>query len=64
MIPLTARMESYIDTNVMNKGVEQSTLENLAEPLEKCSKSIKSPLPQYLTIVTPQVIKSTSKNLP
>ena len=55
MIPLTARVESYIDTNAMNKGVEKNTLENLAEPLQKGSKSMKSPLPQYLTIVTPQV---------
>ena len=35
MIPLTARVESYIDTNAMNKGVEKNTLENLAEPLQK-----------------------------
>ena len=64
MIPLTARVESYIDTNAMNEGVEKNTLENLAEPLQKGSKSIKSPLPQYLTTVTPQVTESTSTSLP
>ena len=26
MIPLTARVESYIDTNVMNKGVEKNNI--------------------------------------
>ena len=44
IIPLTARVESYTNINAMNKGVEKNTLENLAEPLQKGSKSIKSPL--------------------
>ena len=57
MIPLTARVESYIDTNAMNKGMEKNTLENLAEPLQKGLKSIKNPLPEYLTTVTSQVTK-------
>ena len=39
------------------------TLENLVEPLQKGSKSIKSPLHQYLTTVTPQVTISVSTNL-
>ena len=64
MIPLIARVESYTDINAKNKGVEKNILENLAEPLQKGSKSIKSPLHQYLTTVTPQVIISTSTNLP
>ena len=63
MIPLAAGVESYTDINAMNKGVEKNTLENLAEPLQKGSKSIKSPLHQYLTTVTPQVTISTSTNL-
>ena len=63
MIPLIARVESYTDINAKTKGVEKNTLENLAEPLQKGSKSIKSPLHQYLTTVTPQVIISTSTNL-
>ena len=64
MILLTARVESHIDTNAMNKGMEKNTLDNLAEPLQKGSKSIKSPLPQYLTTVTPQITKSTSTSSP
>ena len=62
MIPLTARVELYTDINAMIKGVEKSTLENLAEPLQKGSESIKSPLHQYLTTVTPQVTISISTN--
>ena len=45
MILLTARVASYMHTNAMKKGVEKNTLENMAEPLQKGSKTSKAPFP-------------------
>ena len=59
-IPSQEKVESYIDTNAVNMGAMKNTLVNLPEILLIGSKNIKSPLPPYLTTVTPQVIVSTS----
>ena len=53
-------MESYIDSNAVNMGALKNILVNLQGILQKGSKNIKKLLPPYLTIVTPQVIKSPS----
>ena len=54
------KVESYIDINAVHMGVMMNTLENLLEILQKGSRNIRSPLPLYLTTVTPQVTISTS----
>ena len=54
------KVESYTDTNVVNMGVKKNILQSLLELLQKGSRNTRSPLPLYLTIVTPQVTISTS----
>ena len=54
---VTNKVESYTDTNAMKMGVRKNILENLQEPLQRGSKNIRSLPPQFMTIVTPQVIK-------
>ena len=58
--PITNKVESYTDINAMKMGVRKSVLENLQEPLQRGSKNTRSPPPQFMTILTPQVIKLPS----
>ena len=57
-ILFSRKVESYTDTNVIVRGVKRNTLKNLQEHLQKGSKNTRRLLPQYLTIVTSQVIMS------
>ena len=52
------KVGSHTHTNVIERGVKRSTLENLQEHLQRSSKNIKRLLPQYLTIVTSEVTMS------
>ena len=56
--PILKRVDSYTDTNVTGWSVMRSILGNLPEHLERGSKNIKRPLPQYLTIITSLVTMS------
>ena len=57
---MPTKVESYTDKNAVNMGVRKNILDSLLEILQKGSRNTRRPLPLYLTIVTPQVIISTS----
>ena len=50
------KVESYTDINVMGWSVMRSILENQQEHLLRGSKNTKRLLPQYMTILTSQLI--------
>ena len=54
-IPSSRKVESYMDTNVTGWSVVKNILESLQEHLERSSRNIKRPLPQYMTTVAPLV---------
>ena len=50
--PIFKKHESYTDINVTGWSVMKNILVNHQEHVERGSKNIKRPLPQYLTIIT------------
>ena len=57
-IPCKREVESSIDINVTGWSVMRNTLVNHQEHLQRGSKNISRPPPQYLTTITPLVTKS------
>ena len=62
--PITNKSGVIYRYKCREMGVRKNTLENLLELLQKGSRNIKRPPPQYLTTVTSQVTISTSTTSP